>query len=456
MPESGVVTPFPGADAPPALPALSNQQGLSVESLRDPYERLYSNILWAANGFALLIFLIILFASPAAALAISLYVATFAGLAWISWKFAYAFVYGHGIEVGPNQFPQIHAVVKNAAELLQVTVPTVIILQGHGMFELFVAKRFTRRGLIIITSNMLDEFCQRPSSREFMMFVGRQLGHIKAGHFRWWLLRDGVGLLLAFPFNRAWWRRCHLTADKIGLLVAGELTAAEQALCMITVGARSAPGTNIDEICEQRAKLFESVWSWLQLTFSTYPYMVDRIARLRRFASQIGANPMPNVGVVPVRHTSLRPLPILVIHGHDRLALLELKDYLHERFPHIVPRLMQAETHGSLAMPEKFDRVAADVCGAIAIVTPDDIGNAVRDLEGQARFRPRQNVVMEIGWAWGHLGRGRCLLLVRGALELPSDFSGVDAHPFEQSPAECGEVVRDFVSSLEREVRLAA
>jgi predicted nucleotide-binding protein/Zn-dependent protease with chaperone function len=442
------------------LPALSSKQALDVKALRDEYEHVYSLILWMANGFVFLLFAVLAVYSPAAAFAILFYCGLLALVAWISWKLAYAFVYGHGIEVGPNQFPLIYAVVKNAAELLEVPVPTVIILQGHGMFELFVAKRFTRRGLIMITSNMLDEFCQRPTSREFMMFVGRQLGHIKAGHFRGWFFRDVIGLIVAYPFNRAWWRRCHLTADKIGMLVAGDLQAAEQALCLITVGARSAPGINIEEVCEQRTKLFESFWSWIQLTFSAYPYMVDRIARLRRFASQIGANPLPNVGAVPIQHTSLRPIPVLVIHGHDRLALLELKDYLRERFPQIVPRVMASETFGSLSMPEKFERVANDVNGAIAIVTPDDIGNAVKDMElqlpGQAQLRPRQNVIMEIGWAWGRLGRGRCLLLVRGAMEMPSDIAGVDAYPFHQTPAECGDAMRDFVATLEREMRLAA
>lgn len=439
----------------PALPELPPGQPLDIDRIRDERENFYLKFIWLANAGAALLLLTLAFTSPAVFLAIVGYGALIAAVSWMSWKLTYAAIYGHGIEVGPNQFPQIYNIVKEAADRLEVPVPTVLILQGHGIFELFVAKRFTRRGLIVITSNMLDEFVQRPDSREFMMFIGRQLGHLKAGHFRLWFFKDVIGLL-AFFFHAAYWRRCHLTADRIGLLVAGKLGPAEQALCIITVGARSAPGTNIDEVVEQRTRLFEGFWSWIQLGISQYPYMVDRVVRLRRYAMQIGMQPVSNVGTIPVHHSSLRPLPILIIHGHDKLALLELKDFLHSKLPNVVPRLMLAETVGSLSLPEKFEQVASDVRGAIALLTPDDIARMRAAADAPQQFRARQNVVVEIGWIWGRLGRQRCLVLVRDSIEIPSDLTGIDCHPFGESPNECSEAIRSFVAAVERETRMAA
>lgn len=437
-----------------SLPILAAGQRLDVNQIRDGRENFYLAFVWAANIVCLLSLAIVGYFSPEVLAVILFYAALIALVLWISWKLTFAMVCGHGIEVGPNQYPQIYQIVKHAAELLQVPVPTILILQGHGVFELFVAKRFTRRGLILITSNMLDEFVKRPTSREFMMFIGRQLGHIKAGHFRLWFFKDVIGLAALF-FHSAWWRRCHLTADRIGLLVAGDINAAQQALTIITVGARSAPGINIDQVVEQRTKLFESFWAWLQLGISTYPYMVDRITRLQRWACELGLEPRPNVGVIQLEHESLRPIPLLVIHGHDRLALLELKDYLHTEFPQIAPRLMVAETVGALSLPEKFEHVASDARGAIALVTPDDIAAAAAEsFEAQRQFRARQNVVVEVGWIWGRLGRKRCLLLVRGNVEMPSDLSGIDCHAYMQSPRECAEVVRSFVTFLQRESQL--
>lgn len=423
---------------------VAKGQRLDVEQVRDEREGFYLAFIWAANVLVPLaiIAIVVTFPESLATLAIS---AVSGGLLiWISWKLTLAFIYGNSIEVGPHQYPQLYRVVKQAADYLNIAMPTILILQGHGIFDLIVARRFTRRGLILLTSNMIDEFCMKPSSREFMMLVGRQLGHIKAGHFHFWFLKDVIGRASLF-FHWAWWRRCQLTADRIGLLAAGNLYAAEQALILITAGARIAPSTNFDAIEEQRAKLFDSFWSWIRLGCSSYPYVVDRIVRLREFAVSIGMK--PEVGGLPIDHTSLRAVPILIIHGHDKVARLELENLLYAKFPYVAPRVMLAEHAGSLSMSEKFERISRDLVGAIALLTPDDIGGAVR-AQGVTTTRARQNVVIEIGWVWGRLGRQKCLLLTRGDVELPSDLSGVDVQAFNQSPSECLLAVQAFLDHL--------
>jgi hypothetical protein len=279
------------------------------------------------------------------------------------------------------------------------------------------------------------------------MFVGRQLGHIRAGHFRWWFFKEVVGSWSIWAC-KAWRRRCHYTADRIGLLLAGDLRAAQYALVMITVGTRIAPSTNLEDIVEQRERLFDNLWSWFWLSFSSYPSILDRIIKLEKFSGSINESARPGVGSLTIDHRPLRTLPILIIHGHDRFALLELKDFLYSNFPEVMPAVMSTTGAGALTLPEKFEAVAAEVRGAIALLTPDDIGGIARDLE-TSNFRARQNVVVEIGWIWGKLGRRRCLVLVRGNVEMPSDLSGLDMHSFEASPNECTEAVRGFITQLE-------
>jgi predicted nucleotide-binding protein len=56
------------------------------------------------------------------------------------------------------------------------------------------------------------------------------------------------------------------------------------------------------------------------------------------------------------------------------------------------------------------------------------------DLQGQvqsAKPRARQNVVLELGYFIGRLGRERVCALTRGDIELPSDFGGVVYEPFD-------------------------
>ena len=50
-------------------------------------------------------------------------------------------------------------------------------------------------------------------------------------------------------------------------------------------------------------------------------------------------------------------------------------------------------------------------------------GGAVKS--GESNFRARQNVVLELGFFCGALGRSRVCALYKNDVELPSDFDGV-------------------------------
>jgi len=272
--------------------------------------------------------------------------------------------------------------------------------------------------------------------------VGRQLGHIKAGHFRYWWIRDLIGLFSIF-FYLCWKRHCHFTADRFGLLVAGDLAAAQRALARITVGQELAPTTNFDEIAAQREFIFSRPWSWIALGLSLYPFMIDRMCHLAEFAKHL--DPVRGLGALPIEYPTLRPLAILLIHGHDDLAVLEVKEFLRENYPDIAVLVMKTEQLGSRTMSEKFETIVADAAGAIAIMTPDDCAMSKRQTMPMAR-RARQNVIIEIGWIWGKLGRDKVLLLGRGEIEIPSDLAGMEIVRFESRPSKKVEDIRRFLA----------
>jgi predicted nucleotide-binding protein len=67
----------------------------------------------------------------------------------------------------------------------------------------------------------------------------------------------------------------------------------------------------------------------------------------------------------------------------------------------------------------------SDVDYAIVLLTPDDLGASRVDGAEDLRPRARQNVILELGFFLGALGRGRvCALYARG-VEIPSDYNGV-------------------------------
>lgn len=77
------------------------------------------------------------------------------------------------------------------------------------------------------------------------------------------------------------------------------------------------------------------------------------------------------------------------------------------------------------------------------LLTPDDEGCAVG---AKPNPRARQNVVLELGYFIGRLGRERVCALTRGNIELPSDFGGVVYEPFDD---------RGWRQVLGRELRAA-
>ena len=187
------------------------------------------------------------------------------------------------------------------------------------------------------------------------MIIGAQLGHLAAGHYRLWFFTDYVGML-AVGLHSAWRRRCQYTADRVGLMLAGDAFAAEQGLLLLTVGRAPAPGTEGNELVKQREELYDDVWAWLRLVFAREPYWLDRLFWLRQYARTLwdtNAVSPSLVGAIPLPHGSIRSRSVFIIHGHDRIALLELNNFLYSKFPNLAPIVLAAESLAAATIPRK-------------------------------------------------------------------------------------------------------
>lgn len=110
---------------------------------------------------------------------------------------------------------------------------------------------------------------------------------------------------------------------------------------------------------------------------------------------------------------------VFVVHGHDEGARETVARFLDKLgFTAII--LHEQANRGRTVM-EKVE-ADGDVGFAVVLLTPDDIGCAKG---GTPEPRARQNVLLELGYFLGRLGRERVCALKRGALEIPSDFAGV-------------------------------
>ncbi len=67
----------------------------------------------------------------------------------------------------------------------------------------------------------------------------------------------------------------------------------------------------------------------------------------------------------------------------------------------------------------------SDVCFAVILLTPDDVGRLKSEEGDELKYRARQNVILELGFFIGKLGRKNVCALYKGGVELPSDILGV-------------------------------
>ena len=113
---------------------------------------------------------------------------------------------------------------------------------------------------------------------------------------------------------------------------------------------------------------------------------------------------------------------VFVVHGHDEASLQTLARFLEHL--ELEAMVLKEQPDQGRTIIEKFEACASDVAFAVVLMTPDDLGGAKSD-PNEAQARARQNVVFELGYFAGKLGRGKVCLLRSGKLEMPSDLYGV-------------------------------
>lgn len=112
---------------------------------------------------------------------------------------------------------------------------------------------------------------------------------------------------------------------------------------------------------------------------------------------------------------------VFVVHGHDQGAQQGVARFLEKLGLEAI--ILDEKPNQGRTIIEKFEAYAENVGFAVIILTPDDVGHVKTASDEQERAR--QNVIFELGYFVGKLGRGRACLLRKGDVEIPSDLSGV-------------------------------
>lgn len=129
-----------------------------------------------------------------------------------------------------------------------------------------------------------------------------------------------------------------------------------------------------------------------------------------------------------LKRLSFENAKIFVVHGHDQLALAQLKSILLEK--NLQPIVLQDTPKTGPEILEKLEEEIGKCAAGFILLTPDDEGrlkNSDALLE-----RARQNVIFESGYLVAQFRNARRVcFLVQRPVEMPSDLEGLLYEKFE-------------------------
>ena len=120
---------------------------------------------------------------------------------------------------------------------------------------------------------------------------------------------------------------------------------------------------------------------------------------------------------------------VFVVHGRDGGTRDTVARFLESLGLQAV--ILQELASEGRTIIEKFENHSA-VGFAVVLCTPDDVGALASDPDNP-RARPRQNVILELGFFLGKLGRNKVCALLDGDMEMPSDYGGVLYIPLDNA-----------------------
>ena len=165
-------------------------------------------------------------------------------------------------------------------------------------------------------------------------------------------------------------------------------------------------------------------WTALEVQQAVQRGIASTVARLETlrdvFQERIADFVAEEVPALPTKPAVMTGR-VFIVHGHD--------NGMKEAVARVITKLgfepvvLHEMPNQGKTIIEKFE-THAKVDFAIVLFSPDDMGYA-QGHPDQAKPRARQNVLLELGFFVGALGRHKVCALFQDGIEKPSDYDGV-------------------------------
>ncbi|WP_312406424.1 M48 family metallopeptidase [Rhizobium sp.] len=262
-----------------------------ISKVRHSKEKLYGSVMlvigiliWAIAAIAIIA--VAMLQSVAIVFMVAVYIAIFWFISFVGRALVRAYMIGHYVMVGEQQFPHIHAMVQDGAKALGLKeAPQAFVYNSSGVMNAMALTLVGRKRYIWLTSQLIDA----DNDEQVKFVIGHELGHHVAGHL------DTVPGILRLPayivpfLAQAYSRGRELTCDRVGLIACRNLQASRTALQMLACGSVKLNAQMNPAAFEAQERMVPSIAGFFLHIFSLYPRLTRRVEAVSQFAQQLSA-----------------------------------------------------------------------------------------------------------------------------------------------------------------------
>ncbi len=185
---------------------------------------------------------------------------------------------GSSVMIHEAQYPRVFEIVKSACARLDIAMPLIFVREDN--YVPVAALGFGEPYSLVLSTHWIEHF----EDDELAFAVGRELGHIAAGHTRFLSLLSVNGNenpIVSLIFG-GWLRTCSHTCDKVGLLICGSLDAATRSIIIANFHSFGRH-ISMEQFSEQGREIASDGVLRLGEWLGGEPYATRRIAGLKAF-----------------------------------------------------------------------------------------------------------------------------------------------------------------------------
>lgn len=192
---------------------------------------------------------------------------------WFRWKKVRAALRGSGLQVSPQQLPELHrAIAEMSTRLGMKEAPDCYIVESN-VANGFAVKLGTR-DIMLLTDDVVWGALQGSEPRALGFIVAHELAHIALKHTSTLrtIMRTSVKSLS---------RVDELSCDNVALALVGDRKVATHGLAMLTVGPQLMAHINDAALLQQAASVTADPQTLKAEKTMTHPLLLRRIDRLQ-------------------------------------------------------------------------------------------------------------------------------------------------------------------------------